>query len=78
MRITITYFGPAELINLYITTSHDRLCMYRTIIQPGKLSHLSPTAQIAIDLYIFDYGLLWILTTGTCTRADISSANYSL
>ena len=71
MRITTTYFGPAELKNLYITTSRDWQRMYRTIIQSGKLSHLLPAAQIAIDLYIFNYGLLWILTTGTCTRADI-------
>ena len=37
MRITTTYFGPAELKNLYITTSRDGQRMYRTVIQPGKL-----------------------------------------
>ena len=37
MRITTTYFGPAELKNLYITTNRDRQRMYRTVIHPGKL-----------------------------------------
>ena len=80
MLITITYLGPAELKNLYITYSHDRQRMYRTIIQPRKHAHLSQTAQIAIDLYIFSHGLLWILTMGTCYvhTLTLSSANYSL
>ena len=38
MRITTTYFGPAELKNLNITTSRDRQRMYRTVIQAGKLA----------------------------------------
>ena len=33
MQITTTYFGPAELKNLYIMTSRDRQRMYST----GKL-----------------------------------------
>ena len=70
MRITTTYFGPAELKNLYYDQPQPTAYVPHCLSARQTVA-LVATAQIAIDLYIFNYGLLWTLTTGTCTRADI-------
>ena len=66
MLIMNTYFGPAELKNLYIMTSRDRQRIYRTVIRSGKLvaNHQNAT----------DYGLLW----AHVHPLTFSSANYRL
>ena len=37
----------------------------------GQIVALIANAQIAIDLYLFNYGLQWILISGSCTHVVI-------
>ena len=67
IRITTAYFSPAELKNLYITTSHGLTAYVTYCHAAGQTVALIANCPNCI----FNYGLQWKLIMGTCTRVAI-------
>ena len=65
MRITTTYFGPAELKNLNMTKSWSNNVHRALLFSQANCSACSqpPKLQCMIDLFAFNYGFKWMLIT---------------